>query len=105
MSDNWAARTAAALALARRALGLVEAHARAGHLRCPVCQRGGGVASTSPHDAGCALALALAALDGLVPTPEEDPADAAETGAAHDRPPEVQARQGVLRSVAAPVRA
>ena len=64
-------RVGAALGLAHRALRAVEAHARAGHLRCPVC----GALADDPraadgapaHAADCALALALAALGDLLP--------------------------------------
>jgi hypothetical protein len=51
-----------ACALAYAALQAVEAHTRAGHLRCPVC----GALSAEAHAAACALARALAALRPLV---------------------------------------
>ena len=51
-----------ACTLAHVALQAVEAHTRAGHLRCPVC----GVQAAAAHAAACTLAQALAALDALV---------------------------------------
>jgi hypothetical protein len=52
-----------AYALAYAALQAVEAHTRAGHLRCPVCR----VLAGATHADDCVLARALAALGPLVP--------------------------------------
>jgi hypothetical protein len=51
----------AACTLAYEALQVVEAHTRAGYLRCPVC----GLLPAEAHADDCALARALAALGGL----------------------------------------
>jgi hypothetical protein len=53
-------RADAALALADAALHAVEAHTRAGRLRCPVCGVGGSLPVVPPHAVDCALALASA---------------------------------------------
>ena len=78
--EDTQARRACTLAYA--ALRAVEAHTRAGHLRCPVC----GLLAAEGHAADCALARALAATGGRgdAEQPQDDADEAARDQRADD---------------------